>query len=80
MQAKPLEGLPELLPLDLVLGRFQVHKAKVQGSLGVSVLVNDVLNSKGIMHGAEVWPIACFCCKAPGNRLIDVSKTIASLL
>ena len=62
VQAKVLERLPKKLPLavlDHVIGRVQVHKAKVQGSLRVPVLVNAMLSSKGIGHGAEVWPVAC---------------------
>ena len=55
MQVKPLKQLPEKLPLDPVIGGLPKHlKVQVQGLYVVSLFVNDMLKSKGLVDGAKV--------------------------
>ena len=47
--AKPAKEFLQELPLHLVICRPHIHKAEVQRFFGMSVLVDDMLQRKGLM-------------------------------
>ena len=59
MDPQPLKMVPKQGPLDSVISRFEVHEAQVKRSLEAFVLVNDLLQRKGLMDGAVLWSVAC---------------------
>ena len=70
MHPQVLQQAPEEMVLDLVMRRFNIHKAEVERLVGMHVLVNAMLKGERMGNGAKARPVLCL---SFGLQLLQLS-------